>query len=75
MTQDTHAIILPRKNSVTRFIVKHHHELGNHSTGTNHIPCHLCHPSVGYWQLGKPLLSGNQNVVLVREKGQRMLLR
>ena len=28
-------IILPRKNWVTKLIVKHHHELGNHCAGTN----------------------------------------
>jgi len=28
-------IILPRKNWVTKLIVKYHHELGNHSAGTN----------------------------------------
>ena len=28
-------IILPRKNWITKLIVKHHHELGNHNAGTN----------------------------------------
>ena len=28
-------IILPRKNWVTKLIVKHHHVLGNHNAGTN----------------------------------------
>jgi len=29
-------VILPRKNWVTKLIVKHYHELGNHQAGTNH---------------------------------------
>ena len=28
-------IILPRKSWITKLIVKHHHELGNHTAGTN----------------------------------------
>ena len=28
-------IILPRKNWITKLIIKHHHELGNHNAGTN----------------------------------------
>ena len=39
-------IILPRKNWVTKLIVKHHHELGNHVTGTNQILASL---STRYW--------------------------
>ena len=39
-------IILPRKNRVTKLIVKHHHELGNHVTGTNQILASL---STRFW--------------------------
>ena len=39
-------IILPRKNWVTKLIVKHHHELGNHVTGTNQILASL---STRFW--------------------------
>jgi len=41
-------IILPRKSWVTSLIVKHHHEAGNHSTGTNHTLSSL---SSKYWIL------------------------
>jgi len=41
-------IILPKKNSVTRPIVKHNHKLRNHSTGTNHTLSFL---SSRYWIL------------------------
>ena len=33
----SHPIILPRKHHVTRLIVKHFHEIGNHVSGTNQI--------------------------------------
>ena len=39
-------IILPRKSWITKHIVKHHHELGNHSVGTNQILSTL---SSKYW--------------------------
>ena len=39
-------IILPRKSWITKLIVKHHHELGNHSVGTNQILSTL---SSKYW--------------------------
>ena len=39
-------IILPRKNWVTKLIVKHHHQLGNHVTGTNQILASL---STRFW--------------------------
>ena len=41
-------IILPRKSWVTKLIIKHHHELGNHSTGTNQTLSSL---STKYWIL------------------------
>lgn len=28
-------VILPRRNWVTKLIVKHYHKLGNHNSGTN----------------------------------------
>ena len=39
-------IILPRKNWVTKLIVKHHHKLGSHNAGTNQILSLL---SSKYW--------------------------
>ena len=39
-------IILPQKNWVTKLIIKHHHELGNHVTGTNQILASL---STRFW--------------------------
>jgi len=39
-------IILPRKHWVTKLIVKHHHELGNHNAGTNQTLCSL---SARFW--------------------------
>jgi len=39
-------IILPRKNWITKLIVKHHHELGEHTAGTNHTLSLL---SSKYW--------------------------
>ena len=41
-------IILPRKSWVTKLIIKHHHELGGHSTGTNQTLSFL---SSKYWIL------------------------
>ena len=29
-------VILPRKHSITRLIIRHYHELGNHNAGTSH---------------------------------------
>ena len=34
-------IILPRKDWVTKLIVKHYHELGNHNVGVNQTLSHL----------------------------------
>ena len=39
-------IILPRKDWVTKLIVKHYHELGNHNAGVNQTLSHL---SSKYW--------------------------
>ena len=39
-------VILPRKSWVTKLIVKHHHELGNHKCGTNQTLASL---SSQYW--------------------------
>jgi len=39
-------IILPRKNRVTKLLVKMHHEHGKHSAGTNQTLCSL---STRYW--------------------------
>ena len=33
-------IILPQKNWVTKLIIKHYHELGNHIAGTNQTLLH-----------------------------------
>ena len=41
-------IVLPRKNWVTKLIIKHHHELGGHSMGTNQTLSSL---SSKYWIL------------------------
>ena len=41
-------IILPRRSWVTKLIIKHHHELGGHSTGTNQTLSFL---SSKYWIL------------------------
>ena len=41
-------IILPRKSWVTKLIIKHHHELGGHSMGTNQTLSSL---SSKYWIL------------------------
>ena len=39
-------IILPRKNWVTKLIIKHYHELGNHIAGTNQTLASL---STRFW--------------------------
>ena len=41
-------IILLLKNWVTKLIIKHHHELGNHVTGTNQILASL---STRFWTI------------------------
>ena len=41
-----HPILLPRRNWVTRLIVKYFHEKGNHNSGTNHTLSLL---STKYW--------------------------
>ena len=47
-------IILPRKK-VTKLIVKHHHELGNHNAGTNQTLSSL---STRFW-----IIAARQEVV------------
>ena len=44
-------VILPRKTWVTRLIVKHYHEQGNHATGTNQTLSALF---TRYWLLSDP---------------------
>ena len=63
-------IILSRKSWITKLIVKHHHELGNHSVGTNQN-CPLYHPNIGLWLPGKQSLSGRESVPCVRGRKQR----
>ena len=47
-------IILPRKNCVTRIIVKYHHDKGEHVCGTNQT---LSAMSVKYW-----IISGREEI-------------
>ena len=48
-------IILPRKSWVTKLIIKHHHELGGHSMGTNQTLPSL---SSKYW-----ILAGREAII------------
>ena len=47
-------IILPRKHWVTKLIVKHYHEAGNHSAGTNQVLSQL---STRFW-----IISGREEI-------------
>lgn len=56
-------IILPRKNWVTKLIVKHHHEIGNHIAGTNQTLSSL---SSRFWIIAAREEIGKKNVQCVR---------
>ena len=65
-------IILPRKNWVTKLIVKHYHEMGNHNAGVNQTLSLL---SSKYWIIAarEEIIEWEKQCVFYKKEKLRML--